>query len=206
MIKIIDHPLAKTKLTILRNKDTHFSLFRKSMQEISYLLAINSLSDLELIQVNIETPLAKTKGYEIKNKLLIVPILRAGLGLLPGFTDLVNTATVGLIGLKRDENTLLPSQYYVNIPKNLEDYVTVILEPMVATGGSLRKALNILIENKASKIKVCSIIAYQKTITELENEFPFVDFYVLALDSELNEKGFIIPGLGDAGDRTFGTI
>jgi uracil phosphoribosyltransferase len=206
MIKIIDHPLAKTKLTILRNKDTHFSLFRKSMQEISYLLAINSLSDLELIQVNIETPLAKTKGYEIKNKLLIVPILRAGLGLLPGFTDLVNTATVGLIGLKRDEYTLLPSQYYVNIPKSLEDYVTVILEPMVATGGSLRKALNILIENKASKIKVCSIIAYQKTITELENEYPFVDFYVLALDSELNEKGFIIPGLGDAGDRTFGTI
>jgi uracil phosphoribosyltransferase len=206
MIKIIDHPLAKTKLTILRNKDTHFSLFRKSMQEISYLLAINSLSDLELIQVNIETPLAKTKGYEIKNKLLIVPILRAGLGLLPGFTDLVNTATVGLIGLKRDEDTLLPSQYYVNIPKSLEDYVTVILEPMVATGGSLRKALNILLENKASKIKVCSIIAYQKTITELENEFPFVDFYVLALDSELNEKGFIIPGLGDAGDRTFGTI
>jgi len=206
MIKIIDHPLAKTKLTILRNKDTHFSLFRKSMQEISYLLAINSLSDLEVIQVNIETPLAKTKGYEIKNKLLIVPILRAGLGLLPGFTDLVNTATVGLIGLKRDEDTLLPSQYYVNIPKRLEDYVTVILEPMVATGGSLRKALNILIENKASKIKVCSIIAYQKTITELENEFPFVDFYVLALDSELNEKGFIIPGLGDAGDRTFGTI
>ncbi len=206
MIKIIDHPLAKTKLTILRNKDTHFSLFRKSMQEISYLLAINSLSDLEVIQVNIETPLAKTKGYEIKNKLLIVPILRAGLGLLPGFTDLVNTATVGLIGLKRNEDTLLPSQYYVNIPKSLEDYVTVILEPMVATGGSLRKALNILIENKASKIKVCSIIAYQKTITELENEFPFVDFYVLALDSELNEKGFIIPGLGDAGDRTFGTI
>jgi uracil phosphoribosyltransferase len=206
MIKIIDHPLAKTKLTILRNKDTHFSLFRKSMQEISYLLAINSLSDLELIQVNIETPLAKTKGYEIKNKLLIVPILRAGLGLLPGFTDLVNTATVGLIGLKRDEDTLLPSQYYVNIPKSLEYYVTVILEPMVATGGSLRKALNILLENKASKIKVCSIIAYQKTITELENEFPFVDFYVLALDSELNEKGFIIPGLGDAGDRTFGTI
>jgi uracil phosphoribosyltransferase len=206
MIKIIDHPLAKTKLTILRNKDTHFSLFRKSIQEISYLLAINSLSDLELIQVNIETPLAKTKGYEIKNKLLIVPILRAGLGLLPGFTDLVNTATVGLIGLKRDEDTLLPSQYYVNIPKSLEDYVTVILEPMIATGGSLRKALNILIENKASKIKVCSIIAYQKTITELENEFPFVDFYVLALDSELNEKGFIIPGLGDAGDRTFGTI
>lgn len=206
MIKIVDHPLAKTKLTILRNKDTHFSLFRKSMQEISYLLAINSLNDLEVIQVNIETPLAKTKGYEIKNKLLIVPILRAGLGLLPGFTDLVNSATVGLIGLKRDENTLLPSQYYVNIPKSLEDYVTVILEPMVATGGSLRKALNILIENKASKIKVCSIIAYQKTITELENEFPFVDFYVLALDSELNEKGFIIPGLGDAGDRTFGTI
>jgi len=206
MIKIIDHPLAKTKLTILRNKDTHFSLFRKSMQEISYLLAINSLSDLEVIQVNIETPLAKTKGYEIKNKLLIIPILRAGLGLLPGFTDLVNTATVGLIGLKRDEDTLLPSQYYVNIPKSLEDYVTVILEPMVATGGSLRKALNILLENKASKIKVCSIIAYQKTITELENEFPFVDFYVLALDSELNEKGFIIPGLGDAGDRTFGTI
>jgi uracil phosphoribosyltransferase len=206
MIKIIDHPLAKTKLTILRNKDTHFSLFRKSMQEISYLLAINSLSDLELIQVNIETPLAKTKGYEIKNKLLIVPILRAGLGLLPGFTDLVNSATVGLIGLKRDEDTLLPSQYYVNIPKSLEDYVTVILEPMVATGGSLRKALNILLENKASKIKVCSIIAYQKTITELENEFPFVDFYVLALDTELNEKGFIIPGLGDAGDRTFGTI
>lgn len=206
MIKIVDHPLAKTKLTILRNKDTHFSLFRKSMQEISYLLAINSLNDLEVIQVNVETPLAKTKGYEIKNKLLIVPILRAGLGLLPGFTDLVNTATVGLIGLKRDEDTLLPSQYYVNIPKSLEDYVTVILEPMVATGGSLRKALNILIENKASKIKVCSIIAYQKTITELENEFPFVDFYVLALDSELNEKGFIIPGLGDAGDRTFGTI
>jgi uracil phosphoribosyltransferase len=206
MIKIIDHPLAKTKLTILRNKHTHFSLFRKSMQEISYLLAINSLSDLELIQVSIETPLAKTKGYEIKNKLLIVPILRAGLGLLPGFTDLVNTATVGLIGLKRDEDTLLPSQYYVNIPKSLEDYVNVILEPMVATGGSLRKALNILLENKASKIKVCSIIAYQKTITELENEYPFVDFYVLALDSELNEKGFIIPGLGDAGDRTFGTI
>ncbi|MCX7870032.1 MAG: uracil phosphoribosyltransferase [bacterium] len=206
MIKIIDHPLAKVKLTLLRNKDTHFSLFRKSMQEISYILAINSLSDLELNQIEIETPLTKTKGYEIKNKLLIVPILRAGLGLLPGFTELVSTATVGLIGLKRDEDTLLPSQYYLNIPKNLEDYVIILLEPMVATGGSLRKALNILIENRASKVKVCSIIAYHKTITELESEYPFVDFYVLALDNELNEKGFIVPGLGDAGDRTFGTI
>lgn len=206
MIKIVDHPLAKVKLTFLRNKDTHFSLFRKSLQEISYLLAINALSDLELTELEIQTPLALTKGYEIKSKLLVVPILRAGLGLLSGFIDLVNTATVGLIGLKRDEDTLLPSKYYVNIPKNLEDYVTIVLEPMVATGGSLKKALNILLENKASKIKVCSIIAYQKTITEIEKDYPFVDFYLLALDNELNEKGFIVPGLGDAGDRTFGTI
>ncbi|MGC8815271.1 MAG: uracil phosphoribosyltransferase [bacterium] len=206
MIKIVDHPLAKVKLTFLRNRDTHFSLFRKSLQEISYLLAINALNDLELTELEIQTPLATAKGYEIKNKLLVVPILRAGLGLLPGFIDLVNTATVGLIGLKRDEDTLLPSKYYINIPKNLENYVTIVLEPMIATGGSLRNALNILVENKASKIKVCSIIAYQKTITEIENDYPFVDFYVLALDSELNEKGFIVPGLGDAGDRTFGTI
>lgn len=145
-------------------------------------------------------------GFKLKEKYIVIPILRAGLGLLPAFTKLIPDIIVGIIGLSRDENTLEPTQYYTNLPSDLSDFVGIILEPMIATGGSINKAIEILIQRKIQKIKVCSIIAYEKSIIKLNENFPFIEFFVLSIDKSLNSQGYIVPGLGDAGDRTFGTL
>ncbi|MFN3995187.1 MAG: uracil phosphoribosyltransferase, partial [bacterium] len=142
----------------------------------------------------------------LKDKYIVIPVLRAGLGLLPAFTKLIPDIIVGIVGLSRNEETLQPTQYYSNLPSDLTNFIAIILEPMIATGGSINKAIQILLERKVSKIKICSIIAYEKSLLKLNEEYPFAEFYVLAIDKVLNDKGFIVPGLGDAGDRTFGTL
>ncbi|MEN3015304.1 MAG: uracil phosphoribosyltransferase [bacterium] len=206
MIIPINHPIAQIKLSILRDKNTNPDLFRKSLEELSYIFVFYCFEKAELETLTIQTPLDETIGFKLKEKYIIIPILRAGLGLLPAFTKLIPDIIVGIIGLSRDENTLEPTQYYTNLPSNLSDFVAIILEPMIATGGSIRKAIEILIQRKAQKIKVCSIIAYEKSIIELNEKFPFVEFFVLSIDKSLNSRGYIVPGLGDAGDRTFGTL
>ncbi|MCS7244301.1 MAG: uracil phosphoribosyltransferase [Candidatus Calescibacterium sp.] len=206
MIIPINHPIAQIKLSILRNKDTTPDLFRKSLEELSYLFVFYCFEKSEMDPITIYTPLEEATGHKLKEKHIVIPILRAGLGLLPAFTKLIPDIVVGIIGLSRDENTLKPTQYYANLPANLEDFVGIILEPMIATGGSINKAIEILLERKIHKIKVCSIIAFEKSIIELNENYPFVEFFVLSIDKTLNSKGYIVPGLGDAGDRTFGTL
>lgn len=206
MIIPINHPIAQTKLSILRNKDTSPDLFRKSLEELSYIFVFYCFEKAEMESIMIQTPLDKATGYKLKEKYIVIPILRAGLGLLPAFTKLIPDIIVGIIGLSRDENTLEPTQYYTNLPSTLSDFSGIILEPMIATGGSINKAIEILIQRKIPKIKVCSIIAYEKSIIKLNEKFPFVEFFVLSIDKSLNSQGYIVPGLGDAGDRTFGTL
>lgn len=206
MITPIDHPIAQIKLTTLRDENTSPDLFRKSMEDISYLFVFYCLQKAELNNINIKTPLDETIGHKLKDKYIVIPILRAGLGLLTAFTKLIPDIVVGIIGLSRDEKTLTPTQYYVNLPQDLTEFVAIILEPMIATGGSINKAIEILLNRKTSKIKVCSIIAYEKSLIELNQKYPFIEFFVLSIDKKLNNKGFIVPGLGDAGDRTFGTL
>jgi len=206
MIIPINHPLAQIKLSILRNKETPPDIFRKSLEELSYIFVFYCFEKAELNTIDIQTPLEKTTGYSLKDKYIVIPILRAGLGLLPAFTKLIPNIIVGIIGLSRNEDTLQPIQYYTNLPKDLSSFQAIILEPMIATGGSINKAIDILLERKVSKIKVCSIIAYEKSIINLNEKYPFIDFFVISIDKHLNNKGYIVPGLGDAGDRTFGTL
>ncbi|MFN4219982.1 MAG: uracil phosphoribosyltransferase [bacterium] len=206
MIIPINHPIAQIKLSTLRNKNTHPDIFRKTLEELSYIFVFYSLEKVELIPQTIETPLDLATGYTLKDKYIVIPVLRAGLGLLPAFTKLIPDIIVGIVGLSRNEETLQPTQYYSNLPSDLTNFIAIILEPMIATGGSINKAIQILLERKVSKIKICSIIAYEKSLLKLNEEYPFAEFYVLAIDKVLNDKGFIVPGLGDAGDRTFGTL
>lgn len=206
MIIPINHPVAKIKLTILRDQNTHPDQFRKSLEELSYLFVFYCFEKSELNEFQVQTPLDKAPGFSLKDKYIVIPILRAGLGLLPAFTKLIPDIVVGIIGLTRNEKTLTPTQYYTNLPENLTNFTGIILEPMIATGGSINKAIEILLERKISKIKVCSIIAYEKSLVELNEKYPFIEFFVLSIDKNLNNKGFIVPGLGDAGDRTFGTL
>lgn len=206
MIIPINHPIAQLNLSILRNKNTSPDIFRKALEELSYIFVFYCLEKAELTSIEIQTPLDTSTGYVLKDKYIVIPILRAGLGLISAFTTLIPDIIVGIIGLFRDEKTLKPTQYYINLPADLSKFTSIILEPMIATGGSVNKALEILLERKASKIKICSIIAYEKSILQLNEKYPFVEFYVLAIDKTLNDKGYIVPGLGDAGDRTFGTL
>lgn len=206
MIIPINHPIAQIKLSTLRNKNTHPDIFRKTLEELSYIFVFYCLEKVEILPQTIETPLDLATGYTFKDKYIVIPVLRAGLGLLPAFTKLIPDIIVGIVGLSRNEKTLQPTQYYSNLPADLTNFIAIILEPMIATGGSINKAIQILLEKKVSKIKICSIIAYEKSLLKLNEEFPFAEFYVLAIDKVLNDKGFVVPGLGDAGDRTFGTL
>jgi len=206
MIIPINHPLAQIKLTILRDAKTSPDIFRKSLEELSYLFVFYCFEKSDLNTFEVKTPLDKATGYTLRDNYIVVPILRAGLGLLPAFTKLIPNIIVGIIGLSRNEDTLQPVQYYTNLPSDLSNFHAIILEPMIATGGSVGKAINLLLDRKVSKIKVCSVIAYEKSILKLNEEYPFIDFFVVAIDKNLSDRGYIVPGLGDAGDRTFGTL
>ena len=203
---IVEHPLLQHKLSILRNKQTGTKEFRDLVGEIATLLCYEATRDLPLEEVEIETPItmAKTKVLAGR-KLALVPILRAGMGMLDGMLTLLPAAKVGFIGLYRDEKTLQPVEYFCKLPQDIAERDVLVLDPMLATGGSATAAITMLKEKGAKKIHFMCIIASPEGIEKMHEVHPDVDVFVGALDDHLNEHGYIVPGLGDAGDRIFGT-
>lgn len=203
---IMDHPLIQHKLTILRNVETASTQFRALVSEIAMLMCYEATRDLPLEEVETQTPLAIAKTKSIAGKkLAFVPILRAGLGMVDGVLALVPSARVGHIGLYRDHDTLMPVEYYCKLPADIEEREVIVLDPMLATGGSAIDAITQIKTRNPQKIKFMCIIAAPEGLDALKAAHPDVDIYVGALDDCLNEHGYIMPGLGDAGDRIFGT-
>lgn len=205
-VHILDHPLIRHKLAIIRNKDTDTKQFREIIGELATLMAYESFKDVPTQEIEVETPLEKTTQTVVKeNSIAIVPILRAGLGMVDGVLSLFPAAKVGHIGLYRDEETLEPHEYYCKLPKNIENKVVMVVDPMLATGGSACDAIKLLKKRGCKKIKLMSIIAAPVGVEKVAESHPDVEIYVSTLDRCLNENGYILPGLGDAGDRIFGT-
>lgn len=205
-VHILDHPLIRHKLAIIRNKDTDTKKFREVVQELATLMAYESFKDVPTQEIEVETPLEKTTQTVVKeNSIAIVPILRAGLGMVEGVLTLFPTAKVGHIGLYRNEETLEPHEYYCKLPAGIEDKVVMVLDPMLATGGSSVAAIELLKRRGCRKIKLMSIIAAPEGVEKVAEAHPDVEIYISTLDRGLNEHGYILPGLGDAGDRIFGT-
>ncbi|NLW40415.1 MAG: uracil phosphoribosyltransferase [Tissierellia bacterium] len=203
---ILDHPLIKHKLTFIRDKNTGPKEFRELVKEISTLMAYEVTRDLSLEEIEIETPLAKTKAQIISGKKLgLIPILRAGLGMVEGMLDLLPAAKVGHIGLYRDPDTLKPVEYYCKLPQDIEERDLIVLDPMLATGGSALAAIKFLKDRGATSIKLVCLIAAPEGIEAVHKEHPDVDIYVTSIDEGLNDDAYIVPGFGDAGDRLFGT-
>ncbi len=205
-LTIVENPLVKKELTLLRDKATDTKNFRASLERIAYSLAIAVSENFELRETEVETPLEKTKGAEFEKEIVLIPVLRAGLSLVHAFLTLIPDAKVGHVGLQRDEETLQPIDYYFKTPKNLENSKTLVLDPMLATGGSASAALRSLKNKGANDLLFVSLIAAPEGVERLEKEHPDVKIYTAALDRQLNDVGYILPGLGDAGDRTFGTL
>ncbi len=205
-VYVFDHPLIQHKLTRIRDKNTGTKEFRELTDEVAALMAFEITRDLPLEEVTVQTPVcdAKTKVLAGK-KLGIVPILRAGIGMVDGVLKLIPAAKVGHIGLYRDPETLQPVEYYVKLPTDVEDRDFIVVDPMLATGGSAVEAINSLKKRGAKNIKFMCLIAAPEGVEALKEAHPDVDIYIAALDEKLNEKGYIVPGLGDAGDRLFGT-
>ncbi|MBQ9937352.1 MAG: uracil phosphoribosyltransferase [Oscillospiraceae bacterium] len=205
-LTVFDHPLIQHKVSILRDVKTSSNQFRTLVEEITMLMSYEALRDLPLEEVEVETPITKTKTNMIAGvKLAIIPILRAGLGMVNGMLTLVPSARVGHIGMYRDEETLIPHPYYCKLPANIEERLSIVVDPMLATGGSAVDAINQLKNQGAKRIKFMCLIAAPEGINKLMEEHPDVDIFCAHVDEKLNEHGYIVPGLGDAGDRIFGT-
>ncbi|HPE16579.1 MAG TPA: uracil phosphoribosyltransferase [Oscillospiraceae bacterium] len=206
-VHVLDHPLLQHKLAIIRDKNTGVRAFRQIVSEIAGLMCYEATRSLPTEEIDIETPIGPTKAHTIAGKkLAIVPILRAGLGMVDGILTLIPTAKVGHIGLYRDPETLEPMEYYCKMPGDINEREVIILDPMLATGGSATAAINLLKEKYGCRsIKLMNIIAAPEGIACVRKEHPDVEIYVAAVDSHLNDHGYIVPGLGDAGDRIFGT-
>ncbi len=205
-VTIFDHPLIQHKISIMRNKNTGHKEFRELVREITMFMCYETLRDLPLMEVEVETPLTKTKTMMLAGKeLAVVPILRAGLGMVDGILELVPTADVGHIGMYRDETTLLPHEYYCKLPPSIEQRRIIVVDPMLATGGSAVDAIHAIKQRGGKNIKFMCMIAAPCGIEKLTAAHPDVDIYCAHLDDCLNEHGYILPGLGDAGDRIFGT-
>lgn len=203
---VFDHPLILHKLSILREKSTSVKEFRELISEIAMLMCYEATRDLPLEEIEIETPVAKAKVKHIAGKkLAIVPILRAGLGMVDGMVSMMPNVKVGHIGLFRDPETLEPVKYYFKMPPDIEERDVIVVDPMLATGGSASAAIQFLKEDGVKHIKLMCIIGAPEGVKRMQEDHPDVDIYVAALDDHLNEHGYIVPGLGDAGDRIFGT-
>jgi len=206
-VHIVDHPVISHKLTTLRDKSTPMREFRRTVSEITLLLAYEATRDLKTAKRPIETPLCKMQATVLaQSDFVIVPILRAGLGMVEGLLQVLPEARVGHIGLRRDEHTALPSRYYYNIPEKLEQSTVLALDPMLATAGSLSEALGLIKQSNPASIRAVCLIAAPEGKARIERDHPDVQVFVGAVDEHLNERAFIVPGLGDAGDRMFGTL
>ncbi len=205
-VHIVEHPLIAHKLTLIRDKTTGVKEFREAISEIAMLLCYEATRDLPLKEIEIETPVAITKSKVISGKkLAIVPILRAGIGMVDGILNLVPAAKVGHIGLYRDPETTLPVEYYCKLPEDIASREVIILDPMLATGGSAVAAIKLLKDKGVEHIKMMNIIAAPEGAAAVQAAYPDVEVYCAAMDKRLNEHAYIVPGLGDAGDRLFGT-
>ena len=204
-VNIIDHPLIQHKLTIMRKKETSSADFRKLLEEITMLMGYEATRDLPLEDVEIETPIQKTVGKRLTGKKIdIVPVLRAGFGMVQGLLDLIPSARIGVIGLYRDPETLKPVEYYCKLP-NIENRSFIIVDPMLATGGSSVAAIQMLKDRGVKDIRLMCLVAAPEGVDTVNKAHPDVKIYTTAVDECLNEHGYIVPGLGDAGDRIFGT-
>jgi uracil phosphoribosyltransferase len=205
-LTVVTHPLVQHKLSLMREKDTSTASFRRLLREISHLLAYEVTRELPMTFTEIETPLAKMQAPTIEGKkLALVSILRAGNGLLDGILDLIPAARVGFVGLYRDHATLQPVQYYCKLPDRLDERVSIVLDPMLATGNSSAAAVDLLKNAGAKEIRFLCLLAAPEGVKRMREAHPDVPIVTAAVDSHLNELGYIVPGLGDAGDRMFGT-
>ena len=204
---IFDHPLIQHKLTIMRMKETGTKDFRELLEEISMLMAYEITRDFPLKEVEIETPICKCKEKMLAGKKVgVVPILRAGLGMLNGVVNMIPAARVGHVGMYRDPKTLKPVEYYCKLPGDVAERTLIVVDPMLATGGSSSAALSLLKEKGAKHIILMCLVAAPEGVRVINHDHPDVPLYVAAIDEKLNDKGYIVPGLGDAGDRIFGTL
>ena len=207
-VNVIDHPLIQHKLTMMRKKTTGTKDFRELLEEISMLMTYEITRDFPLKDVEIETPVAKCVGKELADtrKVCVVPILRAGLGLQSGVVNMIPAAKIGHIGLYRDPETLKPVEYYCKMPSDIAERTMLVVDPMLATGGSAAAASTMLKEKGAKKLILMCLVAAPEGVKVINDEHPDVPVYVASVDEKLNEHGYIVPGLGDAGDRIFGTL
>lgn len=205
MLHVLEHPLITHKLTQMRKTTTGTKDFRQNLDEIAGLMAYEITRDLPVKPVRIETPVSACDTYELEKDIILVPILRAGLGMVNGICDLIPTVKVAHVGLYRDEETLEPHVYFEKYPKEIKDAVVIIVDPMLATGGSACAAIDMVKRQGAKNIRLVCLVRAPEGAKEVEKHHPDVDIYLAALDEKLNEKGYIVPGLGDAGDRIFGT-
>lgn len=205
-LTVFDHPLIQHKLTIIRDKNVGTKGFREIVDEIASLMAYEVTRDLPVEDVEVETPVAKTTQKQLAGKkLAIVPILRAGLGMVDGIMKLIPAARIGHIGMYRDEESLEPVEYFVKLPEDIDQREVLVVDPMLATGGSAVMAIDALKKRGATKIKLITLVSAPVGVDTVQKAHPDVDIYTAGLDEGLNEHGYIIPGLGDAGDRLFGT-
>ncbi|WP_282801882.1 uracil phosphoribosyltransferase [Secundilactobacillus kimchicus] len=204
--QVMDHPLIQHKLTIIRNENCGTKVFREVVNEITMLMAYDVARDMPLEDVEIETPIAKMTAKQLAGrKVAVVPILRAGIGMVDGFLQLIPAAKVGHIGMYRDEETLEPHEYFLKLPEDIGSRQVFVVDPMLATGGSAIMAIDALKKHGATNLKFVCLVAAPEGVKALQDKHPDLDIYTAALDDHLNEDGYIVPGLGDAGDRLFGT-
>ncbi len=204
-VTILNHSLIKHKLTIIRKTETKTKDFYQNVNEIAGLMAYEITRDFPLKEVEIETPICKSVQYELAQDVVIVPILRAGLGMVDGIRSMIPTAKIGFIGLYRDEKTLEPHEYYAKFPDTITDSIVLVVDPMLATGGSASAAISLLKKRGCKDIRYVGLVAAPQGVERLQKDHPDVPIYLAAQDEKLNEVGYIVPGLGDCGDRLFGT-
>ncbi|HEX6509743.1 MAG TPA: uracil phosphoribosyltransferase [Chloroflexota bacterium] len=205
-ITVVEHPLVENSLVALRDVETSTDTFRRHARLLTLILAFHVLEDLPTKQVTVQTPLEKTSGHLINRNVIFVPVLRAGLAMLDAMSDFVPGSKVGFVGLERDETTAIAHSYYQKLPAQLADAETIILDPMLATGGSALATVEMLKQNRASSIRLACVVAAPEGVALLHERHPDVRIFTAALDRGLNERKYILPGLGDFGDRYFGTI
>ena len=205
LVTVIAHPLVQHNLTKLRDARTDPEAFRRGLGEVASLMVYEATRSFQTKSVSVTTPLAKTRGAQLKHEVVLVPILRAGLGMMSSILQLIPHARVGFIGLKRHEQTLHASVYHKSLPADLSSFEIILIDPMLATGGSTAAALKLLAERGARRVRLVSLVAAPEGIARVHERYPELPIFTAAIDEKLNAKGYIVPGLGDAGDRMFGT-
>ena len=204
-VTVIVHPLVQHNLTRLRDQRTQPQEFRRLLGEIAALMLYEATRSFAVKKISVETPLASANGFQLEREVVLVPVLRAGLGMLDSILQLIPHARVGFIGLKREETTLRAQFYHKSLPQNLGDFEVILIDPMLATGGSAVAALDLLVEQGAKHIRLVNLVAAPEGIHVVQKNYPRVPIFTAAVDKKLNDRGYILPGLGDAGDRLFGT-